>query len=281
MMDELTLASVRPLVPRLLKERNKYTAGQLLCVGGMPGMEGAMTLATSAAYRSGAGIVKWAVHAVRPGVQPLELVQLPVIHGQVVHLDRELARSQALLLGSGDLIDHSQGEQAPAPWIPALVQRAQDRALPTLFDGGAFRAIQEGWCEPNAGDLLTPHEGELELLMGRSGDRLHLAQELAQRYEVVVIAKGVPTYVVGVGHAPLVWHGGDPGMATAGTGDVLAGLCAGCVAQGMLSWEAAQLATVLHGTAGEMAARRFTSYGMIASDLLEEIPSAWQQLLTL
>ena len=273
MNELLTMAHVRALIPPMDLVRNKYTAGQLLCVGGFPGMQGAISLAATAAYRAGLGIVKWAVPSITSSVLPIEMVQLLATPASWPLISAELSRTRALLVGSG------MPATAPDPWFALIMEGAREHRIPTVFDGGALHGIRAGWCAPSAGDLLTPHEGELLVLAGCSGPRLDLAWELARRDEVVVIAKGSPTYVVAVGHPVMVWEGGDPGMATAGTGDVLAGLCAGFLAQGLSSWEAAQLAVVLHGTAGQEAAQRMTSYGLIASDLLQTLPHAWKQLL--
>ena len=130
--------------------------------------------------------------------------------------------------------------------------------------------------------ILTPHPGEFARLSGRTipqiaADRVGVAIEFARQHNVVVVLKGAGT-VVTDGTRYYVNTTGNSGMATGGSGDVLTGLLTAILAQGLPPFEAAQLATCLHGLAGDRAAQELTQPGLIASDLPDYLPSAWAEL---
>jgi hydroxyethylthiazole kinase-like uncharacterized protein yjeF len=273
--EPITIQYARSLLPSLSPDRNKYSAGQVLLCGGFPGMEGAAWLAGQAILLSGAGIVKWVKEGVGDPPAPApEIVQLDAGAG-FEHVLHELARTKALLVGVGTT------PSPPPNWLAELVQAAQERHIPILWDGAAFAWMEQGWVAPQDGDCLTPHAGELARLtpMGVH-DRQRAAYEVAERWGATVVAKGPITWVVQTGAATLAANDGDPGMATAGTGDVLAGLIAGLIAQGLGAREAAALAVWIHNAAGREAARDRTSYCLNATALLGAIPKAFSQLLT-
>lgn len=107
---------------------------------------------------------------------------------------------------------------------------------------------------------------------------LKLSQQYADQFGVTIVYKGAPTWVFHPGNLPLVMPVGDPGMATAGSGDVLTGIIAACLAKGMTAYESAVLSVALHGIAGKIAARRYTSYSVIARDIIDALPKAWHLL---
>jgi hydroxyethylthiazole kinase-like uncharacterized protein yjeF len=280
--ESLSAELVRPWLPGLEPNRNKYSAGQMMLLGGEPGMEGAAWLAASAALRSGAGMVRW-VHAELTPPPPAtpEVVQMSVLAGNDRHLDvrpvmQELGRTRCLLVGVGT------SSQPPPAWKVETIQAAQERRIPIVWDGGALHWLKEGWVAPQAGDCLTPHAGELQVLCGQAvHDRQRAALDLAHRWESVVVAKGPVTMICASDRPTLVSHHGDPGMASAGTGDVLAGIIAGLVAQGLLAWQAAGLGVWLHSRTGKLAADAETSYCLTASSLIQELPAAFRDLLAI
>ena len=127
--------------------------------------------------------------------------------------------------------------------------------------------------------ILTPHHEEMKrILQGEDP-----SQEACQRYvedkKVTLVLKGAPTFIFQPGQIPLIIPRGDPGMATAGTGDVLTGILGGLLAQKVPCFEAAQLGVYLHAVAGESAAMEMTSYCMIASDLIAHLPNAFLEIM--
>lgn len=128
------------------------------------------------------------------------------------------------------------------------------------------------------GSVLTPHRGEMTLLLGKS-PTLDNCQEWVSKHRATLVLKGAPTFLFHPDKHPLIIKAGDPGMAKAGSGDVLTGMIAALLAQKMSPTEAAATAVYLHGRAGELAATALTSYGMIASDLISHLPRALSELV--
>ena len=131
--------------------------------------------------------------------------------------------------------------------------------------------------------ILTPHPGEMGRLLGRKSEdiqknREKTASAAAQLFNCVVVLKGYNTVIADGSGRVQVNETGNPGMATAGVGDVLTGMIAGLAAQGLSPWEAAVAGVYLHGLAGDLAAAEKGEYGMIASDLTEKIPDAIQKI---
>jgi hydroxyethylthiazole kinase-like uncharacterized protein yjeF len=272
--EPLTIELVSQLLPPLVFDRNKYSAGEVLLVGGVAGMEGAAFLSGEAALRSGAGIVKWLQDpGSNPSGCPAEMVRIQAVSHREDAL-RELERAKSILVGVGC------SPLAPPSWIVEMIQIAQERQIPVVWDGGSLHWIRKGWAGPRAGDCLTPHAGELTVLEPLSAhDLQQAAHNLVERWGVTIIAKGPITWIASPSKAALSSHDGDPGMATAGVGDVLAGLVAGLIAQGLPSRDAAICAVWLHSHAGRSAAICETSYCMTASSVIAHLPDAFKELL--
>jgi ADP-dependent NAD(P)H-hydrate dehydratase len=275
--DTLSLSTeiARSYLPALEPDRHKYRAGQLLLIGGEPGMEGAALLAAAAAYRSGLGLVRWLA---QPGSQRSlllpEMIQVSMGEKAAETLKSEMPRTRALLVGVGC------SPEAPSHWVIEALQMAQNHHIPIIFDGGSLHWIHAGWIAPCARDLLTPHHGELSILLGASTNNpLTAAEVLAGQWDCTVIAKGPSTYIVSPGQQPISSSEGDPGMATAGSGDVLAGILGGLTAQGVPAAQAAALAVWIHSYAGRSVAEEKTSYSTIASDLIHDLPKAFRALI--
>lgn len=159
--------------------------------------------------------------------------------------------------------------------------------LPILIDGGGLGALQDqlGQLEnaTSKAVILTPHVGEFQRLLHEPlpEDRRQLkpiAAQFAQKYRLTLVLKGHPTYIAHADGAVLENTTGNPGLATAGTGDVLSGIIAGIIAQGIGPEEAAEAGVYLHGLAGDIAATKKTQPGMIAGDVIEAIPTALRRV---
>jgi hydroxyethylthiazole kinase-like uncharacterized protein yjeF len=242
-----------PRLPPLDPGGHKYTRGMVHCVGGA--MVGAVALGATAAYRAGAGYVRIGADAYVPNV-PAAVVQ-----GQTGRLDDK--HIGALLVGPG------LGKQGNA-----LLEEALSSGRPLVLDGDVFGLLGDPARLHGLDAILTPHEGEFkELFRAIEGSKPDRAMEAAQRSQAVVVYKGPDTVVAApdgrIGFAPPApaW------LATAGTGDVLAGMTAAMRARGLAPFEAACTAVWLHGRAAELAGRH-----MIADDLAEAIPQALASL---
>jgi NAD(P)H-hydrate epimerase len=155
-----------------------------------------------------------------------------------------------------------------------------------VIDADALNAL--GQHPPHADDprVLTPHLGEMARLTGVPADviegtRIEAAREWAQTWDAVLVLKGAPSVTASTQGRATVNPTGNPGMATLGTGDVLAGLIGAMIAQGLGAYDAARLGAFLHGAAGDHAALSLGHHGLAAGDLVEALPQAILQLVRL
>jgi hydroxyethylthiazole kinase-like uncharacterized protein yjeF len=238
-----------PKLPPLDPQGHKYTRGMVNCVGGA--MVGAIALGATAAYRAGAGYVRIGADNYVPNV-PAAVVQ-----GLQGRLDDE--RIGALLVGPG--LGRNGG---------SLLDQALSAGRPLVLDGDSFALLPDPERLRRVDAILTPHEGEFRELFGViDGDKPHRALEAARRSQCVVTYKG-PDTLVASPHGRLAFAPPAPAwLATAGTGDVLAGITAAMRARGLEPFEAACAAVWLHGRAAEAAGPH-----MIADDLAAAIPRA-------
>ena len=245
--------------------------GAVRVVAGSPGMLGAGRLCAEAAARTGAGLVTLS----SPGIDPdarSEIIQRRIAAAEFHHeVFGDLDRFRALVIGPG-----LGREEATIASARALIG---DATLPVVIDGdGIFAAA---WSAEGAGPLLrprgrptviTPHDGEFSLLAGHTPgtDRVAAARSLAADLDVVVLLKGPSTVVAAPGGAVLVVDHGDERLATAGSGDVLAGMIGALLASGVAPERAAAGAAWLHADAALQGPRR----GLLAGDIVDLIPSA-------
>lgn len=244
---------------------HKGNFGHVLCVGGDDGLGGAIRLAGEAALRTGAGLVSVATrasHVAALNAGRPELMARAVDGPQ--ELDDMLARPTVLALGPG------LGTRA---WGHALWRTALASAKPTVLDADALNLLARDTARTAlpAICVLTPHPGEAARLLGGdtnaiARDRYGAACELARRFSAVVVLKGAGSLVAAPDGAVAVCPFGNPGMASGGMGDVLTGVIAGLLAQGLDAWKAACAGVVLHALAGD-AASAAGQAGTVASDL--------------
>jgi len=251
------------LAPRA-RHAHKGDAGRVLVVGGQPGMPGAVQLAGEAAYRAGAGLVVLVthpVHAASISAARPELIAYGINDAQVIQ--PLLADAQALAVGPG----LGQGEWGRGQW---QVVQAADKPLVVDADALTLLAAQPA---SRADWVLTPHPGEASRLLGVSvaeiqADRFAAAHAIAQRYGGVCVLKGSGTLVAHQDQAAMwLCDRGNPGMASGGSGDVLTGVIASLLAQGLAPIDAARLGVWAHASAGDLLAAS-GERGLLASDLL-------------
>lgn len=286
-MSQERFDGLAPLPPRA-REDHKGRFGHLLVVAGSLGMVGAACLTARAALRGGAGLVTLACPRevlAMAAAQLLEVMTWPLasdsaglVPGVVeMELGPLLARASALALGPG--LGRGLGTQE-------VVRRlARSVTLPAVLDADAlyaFRADGVMLGVPAGPRVITPHVGEFARLTGDdpwkvATDRPAAARRLALETGAVVLLKGGPG-VVAQGQELRPCRGGNPGMATAGMGDVLTGLVGGLLAQGLGDGDAARLGMELHACAGDLAAQELGMDGLIASDVLERLPRAFKLL---
>ncbi len=249
-------------LPKIVRNRHKYQAGYVVGLGGSADLRGAPKLSGLAALRSGAGIVRL-FHLGEIGPAPVELI---CQSWDKKKWDDELKRAGAVFVGPG-----------LGKWNGGLKTLLKSISVPAVFDADAL--LPDVKFPRHA--ILTPHRGEalrLLKLKHAPAEEVLFAEVLkfCDRTETIVVLKGAPTFVFIPELAPIVIPFGDPGMATAGMGDVLTGVIASLLAQKLAPARAAVLGASLHGIAGEIAAEEKTSHAMIASDVIECMPKAFQ-----
>jgi len=286
---DLNLATAAELarhLPPRDPQSHKGTFGHVLIVAGSRGLVGAAALAARGALRAGAGLVTAALPAtVAPpllaGLPEAMLLPLPDEgRGAVgpsacpVTLKR-LASADALALGPG---------LSRTPESAAFVREiAAAATAPLVLDADALPALAEQGPEPpgwrSGAAVLTPHPGEMARLLGVStaavqDDRVAAARACAARFRAVAVLKGARSVVAEPGGRAWINATGNPAMAAAGMGDVLAGVIAAHLARGIAPLDAALLGVHLHGLAGDLGAAAVGPWGLLASEVADRIPAA-------
>lgn len=285
---------VRSLLPERPADSNKGTFGRVLVVAGSRFYTGAPYLCAMAAARAGAGLVTAAVpRDVQPILasraseytfEPLPGDPQELSVEAVEHLEPGLARFSAIVLGPG--LGQSDGARAAVYRLCTAVRDAKPEGRPLLVvDADALNmlALRDRWWDVlPEGSVLTPHPGEMGRLTGKpvnevQADRVGIARASAQAWKQTVVLKGAGTVVANPDGRWWISPAAVPALATAGTGDVLAGAIGGLAAQG--SSDAAACGVWVHARAGELVARRLGDSGLIASDLLDALPLARRAIL--
>lgn len=272
----ISAEDVKRSFPRRDRFSHKGTYGRTLLMGGSAFYPGAMVLAAEGAIRSGVGLVQVAtVKAAAAAV----LSRVPeAIIGEQLSADISLEGMNSILAGPGLGRD---------PEARRLVARLlHESPCPLVLDADAL-AVLEGKAEVlrqcAQPVVITPHPGELARLLGQSVDAIQqdrpaAVREAAERTGATVVLKGSGTLVARSGQPAWINLNGNPGMACGGSGDVLAGLLAGLLAQGLEPIEAACAAAWLHGTAGDIASWKWTQAAMKAGDIANALPEAFRHI---
>lgn len=275
--------AVRRWLPTRSAHAQKYSVGLALVVGGSDGMTGAPTMSSSAAARAGAGAVVCACPAGIQQVLATKMTEVMTLglpasptagidgEGAMAALGHRLEQAKALLIGPG--LGKKPATQA---FVRLLLQTT---ALPLVLDADGLNALQ-GHADllrdcANGRWILTPHVGEFKRLAGEDvdlTDRVAVARRYAARWNCVLLLKGMPS-VVGCPDGRVFINGtGNPALATAGTGDVLSGMCTGLLAQDLDPVRAAVCALHLGGAAADRYTDHAGGNTMMALDLLDQLP---------
>jgi hydroxyethylthiazole kinase-like uncharacterized protein yjeF len=264
-IERLCEANLPVLAPRS-PTAHKGSFGQVLVIGGDLGTGGAALLAAEASLRCGAGMVTLAT---RPEHVTAALVRRPEIMCSGVESTYALTaltqRADVLVIGPG---------LGQAPWGRSLLSLAPQCQVPQVWDADALNLLAAGAVDLPAGCLLTPHPGEAARLLDTSvadvqADRPAAARKLASRYSCTVLLKGAGTLIADRDGRLALCDRGHPAMASAGLGDVLAGVAGALLAQGLAPFDAACLAVWLHAVAGENTGEG--GRGLAAADLIPAI----------
>lgn len=306
-LEVVTSEMVRGWIPLRPADAHKGTFGRVLIVAGSTNYTGAARLAGAAAVRSGAGLVTVAlpapIHAaVAAGLPEATYLLLPHELGVVAEPAVEVLRGamqqyEAMLLGPGlgrerETEAFVEGLLVAAPrrsvgFLQSGERPSRRPPLPPLVvdaDGLNILAGLTDWpARLPPGTVVTPHPGEMARLMGCStaeiqADRVEVARRQARAWGHVVVLKGAYTVVAAPDGRAVLEPFANPGLATGGTGDVLAGIIVALRAQGLEAFESAAAGAYFHGVAGELAREHLGTAGMAAGDLVEYLPEAWRRL---
>ena len=285
--EYLTGEWVRSVLPERPLQANKGSFGRVLVVAGSMNYIGAAYLACSGAIRVGAGLVTLAATPTLQSILAAKLTEvtyLPLPESRPGVVSPEAARLifqqfesyNVLLLGCG----LGQSQEVVRLVRSILVPR-QRRELPALvLDADALNTLANTprwWQQLTTDAIVTPHPGEMARLTGMAvaeiqADRLEMTKKWAAEWHKTVVLKGAYTVIASPEGKAVISPVANPGLASAGSGDVLTGAIAGLVAQGLPLFEAAAAGVYLHGEAGELVKARLGDAGMVASDLLPELP---------
>lgn len=282
--------SIRHWLPRRDKDSHKGTFGRAIVIAGSPNMAGAAVLTSTAALRAGAGLVTLAVPTGLQGVMNSKLTEvmtrgLPETESGSISLQAQplldgVSRGAAALAIGPGLSTHSETAQLVRNMVMTT-------SVPTVVDADGINAIAQDPGTLKAAKapiILTPHPGEMARLTGLSilevkRDRLNVALRAVSQWGKIVVLKGARTIIADPSGTAYINPTGNPGMATAGSGDVLTGIIVGLLAQGMRALEAAVLGVYVHGLAGDIACLRLGEMGVTATDILESVPEALRRLV--
>lgn len=278
---------VKRAVPNRPDNANKGTMGTLLSICGSFGMAGAAILAGKSALRCGVGLEKLAIpksiYPIAAG-SILESVFLPlsetsdgkISRTNIPRLLLEAKKSTAVLLGCGlSVCDDTK----------ALVKSfVENCAAPMVLDADALNCIADNpeiLKKRKSNIIITPHPGEMGRLCGITAkevnaDRAECARKFAEKYGVITVLKGSGTIIASPNGQAMLNTTGNSGMATGGSGDVLAGMTAGLLAQGKSAFDCAAAAVYLHGLSGDFAAEKLGKISMLPSDIIDYIAQAFK-----
>lgn len=283
----MTVEIVKDILPLRPIDSHKGSFGHVLTIAGSPGMAGAAMLASKSALRVGAGMVFLATpKTVMNTLPPEEIIYRPMpetdsgcfSHKAITQLKEQLATAQAVILGPGlGLTDDTQ---------QLVSELLQDMECPCVIDADGLNALAkkpELLTDNNGDFVLTPHPKELARLLNCEvaeiqSDRIGYALKAAEQFQSVVVLKGSMSIIANADGEVFINPTGNPGMSTAGAGDVLSGIIGGLLAQGVDSFQAAAAGVYIHGRAGDILSEEIAECGIVAGDIQRTIPFAIESI---
>ena len=275
-MNYMNESIIRTLLPDRKRDTHKGDYGKILLLCGSRGFTGAAALAARGALRTGAGLVYlavperiYAIEAVKltePVVLPLPDREGKLCAESIPEIAELLPKMDAVLFGSGSGLGEGTEE--------VLLFLLKNCGCPLILDADGITLAakhKDILRDRTSPTILTPHDGEFARLTPPDLPRMEQTVALAKDLGVIMLRKGHRTLIT---DGNVCWenHTGNPGMATGGSGDVLAGIIASLLGQGLKPLVAAAAAAWLHGAAGDLAVEKLGEYGMLPGDLVEELP---------
>lgn len=267
-------------LPRLMPQMHKGDRGRVCVIGGADGMSGAALLAARAALAAGAGLVKLVAARETVTAAQASLPDLLTVESSLQALEPSVAEAldwaDALVVGPGL---GREPREARRRFLAAVLGR---RSVPAVLDADALYVTPEPLVPSPRPLVLTPHLGEFRALAGdaladeAANDRWSAAARAAAKLKCTVLLKGVPTVIADLRGPEHVVASGNPGLATGGSGDLLAGFIGAFLARGTAPAEAAALGAHALGRAAEQGARQWTARSLRPADVLAALPEVWR-----
>lgn len=281
---------VAKLIPLRRNESNKSDYGRVFIISGSAGMTGSGCLAASAVLRVGAGLVYLGVpESLAPiyGASLIEPITIPLQDNGAGYLSKNSIGNVLENMKGKNVVAAGPGLSMREGIAEVVVEILKNAEVPLVLDADALNAVSRDVSVLKylkAGTVITPHPGEMARLTGLSSsdvqsNRIEVSSEFACKWKVVTVLKGARTVVAMPDGTVYINPTGNSGMATGGTGDVLTGIIAGFIAQGASPEDAAVAGVYLHGLTGDVVAQKKGEHGLIASDIVEELPYVMKQVI--
>jgi len=277
------------LKPQRARRAHKGTLGHVFLIAGSVGLTGAATLASEAVLRVGAGMATLAIPESLNAVMEQKLTEVMTIPLRETDEHTLSLSAEAKIfdfLPRADVAAIGPGLSRNPETVELIYRLCTKIELPKVIDADGLNALSEKpelLGQLGSQTILTPHPGEMARLLGSSiqaveSDRIGISQNFAKEHRVTLVLKGAPTVTTSPSGEVYINSTGNPGMATAGMGDVLTGAIAGLLAQGLTPVDAAVLGVYIHGLAADIAAEKMGESGIIAGDVLKKLPEALNAL---
>lgn len=288
-METVDRHNVIEMMPQRKPDTHKGSYGKVFIIGGSPGLTGAVVMAGQAAARSGSGLVTVGVPR---SVYPIAATKLTEVMTLVLPDNPDGALCEKAL---GVVLKKAESSNVVAvgpglltgPGAKAVVEGLIEKSpVPLVIDADGINCLADNPLvlrKANTQVVLTPHPGEMARLMGVTpkdiqSDRLGWAKEAAADFDCCVVLKGARTITVLPDGRVYINLTGNPGMATGGSGDVLTGVIAALIAQGMSPADATRAGVCVHGWAGDMAAESLGMAGLLAGDIIANLPKVFREI---
>lgn len=266
-----------PNLPERIENSNKGTYGKILNVSGSEYMTGAAILSSISALKVGAGYVELASHP--NTLKAAAYIAPEIVLAPVEKISQLIPQSTILTIGCG----LSQSDEAVEIFINTI-KLANKHNIKTVIDADGLNILSKNHIDIPKESILTPHPKEASRLLDTSLDNVLsnmelAAKEITDKYNCITVLKSHRTIVTNQNHTIYKNTSGNSALAKAGSGDVLAGIISGLLAQNMDSFDAACLGVYLHGLSGDIAKNDLTAYGVLASDTIRYIPLAIKEYI--
>lgn len=280
---------MKELLPKRDANTHKGTYGRVGIISGSRGMTGAVYLACQSALRTGSGLVYAIVPESLETIMSIKLTEAIIrpiydrntghfVAESIVSILKEIDKMDAIALGPGIGIDDER--------IELVWKVIKNVNCPMVIDADGLNCISKNMDmlhKKNSSIIITPHPGEMARLLNIKireveENREYYAKYISEKYNIITVLKGHKTIVSSPNGKIYINNTGNPGMATAGSGDVLTGIITSLLGQSLEPFDAAKLGVYLHGLAGDIARDKVGEYGLIAGDIVEAVPEAMMRI---